>query len=323
MMTTMMRDRICLVTGATGGMGVVIACELAAQRATVVLVGRDVQKGAAVQREIVQATGNTAVDLLLADLSSQQEIRRLAGEFRQRYGQLHVLVNNAGAHVMERQVSPDGLEMTLAVNHLASFLLTDLLLDTLRASAPARIVNVASNAMTKTIDLDDLQSERSYAPMRVYGQAKLAMVLCTYALARRLASSGVTANALHPGLTGTGIVDTMAPPLLRPFTGLIKRFMLTPERGARTALYLATSPSVEEVSGTYFVREKETRSVPMSYNVALQERVWAISAGLTGLTHHAAAERPPTAEAREGAVSVATDTLQAAVACERRPVSAR
>jgi len=281
--TTTMRDSICLVTGATGGMGAVIARALAARGATVVLVGRDAHKGAAVQRAIVQATGNTAVHLLLADLSSQQEIRHLARQFQQRYDRLHVLVNNAGAHVMQRQVSPDGLEMTLAVNHLAGFLLTGLLLDTLRASAPARIVNVASNAMTKTIDLDDLQSTRSYAPMRVYGQAKLASVLCTYALARRLAGSGVTANALHPGLTGTGIVDTMAPPLLRPFTGLIKRVMLTPEQGARTALYLATAPAVEGVSGRYFVREKEARSVPMSYNVALQERMWAISAGLTGL----------------------------------------
>jgi len=312
MIQTTMRDRICLVTGATGGMGVVIARELAAQGATVVLVGRDPHKGAAVQREIAQATGNTALDLLLADLSSQQEIRRLVEEFRRRYGQLHVLVNNAGAHIMQRQVSPDGLEMTLAVNHLASFLLTNLLLDTLRAGAPARIVNVASNAMTKTIDLDDLQSEHSYAPMRVYGQAKLALALCTYALARRLAGSGVTANALHPGLTGTGIVDTMAPPLLRPFTGLIKRVMLTPEQGARTALYLATAPVVEGVSGRYFVRERETRSVPMSYNVALQERVWAISAALTGLTHHATAGEAPSVEAREGAFSAATDTLPTA-----------
>ncbi len=312
MIQTTMRDRICLVTGATGGMGVVIARELAAQGATVVLVGRDPHKGAAVQREIAQATGNTALDLLLADLSSQQEIRRLVEEFRRRYGQLHVLVNNAGAHIMQRQVSPDGLEMTLAVNHLASFLLTNLLLDTLRAGAPARIVNVASNAMTKTIDLDDLQSEHSYAPMRVYGQAKLALALCTYALARRLAGSGVTANALHPGLTGTGIVDTMAPPLLRPFTGLVKRVMLTPEQGARTALYLATAPVVEGVSGRYFVRERETRSVPMSYNVALQERVWAISAALTGLTHHATAGEAPSVEAREGAFSAATDTLPTA-----------
>ena len=312
MIQTTMRDRICLVTGATGGMGVVIARELAAQGATVVLVGRDPHKGAAVQREIAQATGNTALDLLLADLSSQQEIRRLVEEFRRRYGQLHVLVNNAGAHIMQRQVSPDGLEMSLAVNHLASFLLTNLLLDTLRAGAPARIVNVASNAMTKTIDLDDLQSEHSYAPMRVYGQAKLALALCTYALARRLAGSGVTANALHPGLTGTGIVDTMAPPLLRPFTGLVKRVMLTPEQGARTALYLATAPVVEGVSGRYFVRERETRSVPMSYNVALQERVWAISAALTGLTHHATAGEAPSVEAREGAFSAATDTLPTA-----------
>ena len=284
MMTTTMRDRICLVTGATGGMGVVIARELAAQGATVVLVGRDAQKGAAIQREIVQATGNTAVDVLLADLSSQQEIRRLVEEFQRRYGQLHVLVNNAGAHIQERHLSPDGLEMNLAVNHLASFLLTNLLLDTLRASAPARIVNVASNSMTKTIDLDDLQSARTFVPFAVYGQAKLAMVLCTYALARRLAGTGVTVNALHPGITATKIIGDVAPPLARPFLGVIKRVLQTPEQGARTALYLATAPTVEGVSGRYFVREQETRSVPMSYNVALQERMWAISALLTGVT---------------------------------------
>ena len=283
MMTPTMRDRICLVTGATGGMGVVIARELAAQGATVVLVGRDAQKGAAIQRAIVQATGNTAVDVLLADLSSQQEIRRLVEEFQRRYGQLHVLVNNAGAHIQERHLSPDGLEMNLAVNHLASFLLTDLLRDTLRASPPARIVNVASNSMTKTIDLDDLQSARTFVPFAVYGQAKLAMVLCTYALARRLASTGVTVNALHPGITATKIIGDVAPPLARPFLGVIKRVLQTPEQGARTALCLATAPTVEGVSGRYFVREQETRSVPMSYNVALQERMWAISARLTGV----------------------------------------
>jgi len=281
MTQTMMRDRICLVTGATGGMGVVIARELAAQGATVVLVGRDAHKGAAIQREIAQATGNTAVDLLLADLSSQQEIRRLVEEFRRRYGQLHVLVNNAGAHIQERHLSPDGLEMNLAVNHLTSFLLTDLLLDTLRASAPARIVNVASNSMTKTIDLDDLQSARTFVPFAVYGQAKLAMVLCTYALARRLAGTDVTVNALHPGITATKIIGDVAPPLARPFLGVLKRVLQTPEQGARTALYLAASPAVDGVSGRYFVREQETRSVPMSYNVALQERMWAISARLT------------------------------------------
>jgi len=283
MTQTTMRDRICLVTGATGGMGVVIVRELAAQGATVVLVGRDAHKGAAVQRAIAQATGNTAVDLLLADLSSQQEIRRLVEEFRRRYGRLHVLVNNAGTHIQERHLSPDGLEMNLAVNHLASFLLTDLLLDMLRASAPARIVNVASNSMTKTIDLDDLQSARTFVPFAVYGQAKLAMVLCTYALARRLAGTSITVNALHPGITATKIIGDVAPPLGRPFLGVLKRVLQTPEQGARTALYLATAPAVDGVSGRYFVREQETRSVPMSYNVALQERMWAISARLTGV----------------------------------------
>ncbi len=280
----MMHERTALVTGATAGMGTVIAQDLARQGATVVLVCRDAHKGHQAQQEIIQATGNTAVDVLVADLASQQAIRRLVEEFQQRYDRLHILVNNAGAHITQRRVSPDGLEMNLAVNHLASFLLTALLLDTLRASAPARIVNVASNSMTKTINLDDLQSERTFAPFTAYGQAKLAMVLCTYALARRLAGTGVTVNALHPGITATKIIGDVAPALARPFLGLITRVLLTPEQGARTALYLATAPAVEGVSGHYFVREKEARSVPLSYNVALQERMWAISARLTGVT---------------------------------------
>jgi NAD(P)-dependent dehydrogenase (short-subunit alcohol dehydrogenase family) len=280
----MMHERTALVTGATAGMGTVIARDLARQGATVVLVCRDAHKGHQAQQEIIQATGNTAVDVLVADLASQQAIRRLVEEFQQRYDRLHILVNNAGAHITQRRVSPDGLEMNLAVNHLASFLLTALLLDTLRASAPARIVNVASNSMTKTINLADLQSERTFAPFTAYGQAKLAMVLCTYALARRLAGTGVTVNALHPGITATKIIGDVAPPLARPFLGLITRVLLTPEQGARTALYLATAPAVEGVSGHYFVREKEARSVPLSYNVALQERMWALSARLTGVT---------------------------------------
>jgi len=280
----MMHERTALVTGATAGMGTVIARDLARQGATVVLVCRDAHKGHQAQQEIIQATGNTAVDVLVADLASQQAIRRLVEEFQQRYDRLHILVNNAGAHITQRRVSPDGLEMNLAVNHLASFLLTALLLDTLRASAPARIVNVASNSMTKTINLADLQSERTFAPFTAYGQAKLAMVLCTYALARRLAGTGVTVNALHPGITATKIIGDVAPALARPFLGLITRVLLTPEQGARTALYLATAPAVEGVSGHYFVREKEARSVPLSYNVALQERMWALSARLTGVT---------------------------------------
>jgi len=292
----MMRGKVVMVTGANGGMGKVIARELARQEATVVMVSRDPGKGEEARREIVQATGNPFVGLLIADLSSQRAVRDLARQFRERYSRLHVLVNNAGAHVQQRKLSVDGIEMNLAVNHLSAFLLTNLLLDTLRANAPTRIVNVASQAMADarpvtlvgkprpaTIDLNDLQSEREFVPFEAYGRAKLAMLLCTYALARRLAGTDVTANALHPGITNTNIVNDAAPPLVRSFLGLIKPFLPTPERGARTALYLATSPAVEGVSGRYFLGEKETPSVPISYDEALQERVWAISEQLTGL----------------------------------------
>jgi len=278
-----MNNKVSLVTGANGGMGKAIATELARQGATVVLVSRNRRKGEEAQAEIAAATGNPSLDLLVADLSSQQAVRQLAKEFQQRYSHLHVLVNNAGAHIQQRQVSVDGIEMNLAVNHLAGFLLTNLLVDIMRASAPARIVNVASNAMTRSVNLDDLQSEQTFVPFAVYGQAKLAMALCTYALARRLTGTGVTANALHPGLTATNIVDAVAPPIARPFLGIIKRFLQTPEQGAQTALYLATSPEVEGVTGQYFVRSKQGRSVPNSYDEALQERVWTMSADLVGL----------------------------------------
>jgi len=279
----MLHDKIALVTGATSGIGKAIAIGLAQQGATVVLVGRDRRKGEAVKAEIAALTGNTALDLLLADLSSQQAIRHLAQEFQQRHAQLQILVNNAGAQLRQRQLSVDGIEMNLAINHLASFLLTNLLLDTLRSSAPARIINVASNSMTRSINLHDLQSEQAFKPFRAYGQAKLAMVLCTYALARRLAETNVTVNALHPGVTATNIVDDAAPRILRPFTGIIKRFLLTPEQAAQTAVYLASSPELDGVTGQYFVRGKPKPSVPISYNHALQDRVWAESAALVNL----------------------------------------
>lgn len=278
-----MRGKITMVTGANTGMGKVIALELARQGATVVMVCRDLRKGQETKQEIERLTGNTSVKLLIADLSSQQSIRHLAQEFQQHYSQLHVLVNNAGAHIQQRQLSIDGIELNLAINHLSSFLLTNLLLDTLRASAPARIVNVASNAMTNSINLEDIKSEQRFEPFEVYGQSKLAMVLCSYALARRLSGSGIVVNALHPGITATNIVADVAPPLARPFLGIIKRFLQTPEQGAQTALYLATAPEAAGITGKYFVRGKEKPSVPVSYNVELQERTWAMSAELTGL----------------------------------------
>src|SRR5256885_7963821 len=204
------RNGVFLVTGASAGLGKAITTGLARQGATVVMVSRNRQKGEETLSEIAGVTGNPSLDLLVADLSSQQAIRQLVQEFQQRYSRLHILVNNAGAHIQQRQVSVDGIEMNLAINHLSAFLLTNLLLDTMRTSAPARIVNVASNAMTHSINLDDLQSKQTFVPFDVYGQAKLAMVLCTYALARRLVGSGITVNALHPGLTATSIVNDVA-----------------------------------------------------------------------------------------------------------------
>lgn len=279
----MMHNKIALVTGANAGMGKVVATELARQGATVVMVSRDRRKGEEARAEIAAVTGNPSLDLLVADLSSQQAVRQLVQEFQQLYTHLHVLVNNAGAHMQQRQLSVDGIEMNLAINHLSAFLLTNLLLDTMRASAPARIVNVASNSMTRSINLDDLQSEQTFVPFDVYGQAKLAMVMCGYVLARKLTGTGITVNALHPGITATNIIANVAPPIARPFVGIIKRFLQTPEQGAQTALCLATAPEVEGVTGKYFIKEKQKPSVPISYDEALQERVWNISADLVGL----------------------------------------
>ncbi len=283
----MMHNKIALVTGANAGMGKVIATELARQGATVVMVARNRHKGEEARAEIIAATGNPSLALLVADLSSQPAIRQLAQEFQQRYTHLHILVNNAGSHTSEqqRQMSVDGIEMTLAINHLSAFLLTNLLLDTMRASAPARIVNVSSNAMTHSLNLDDLQSEQKFEPWEAYGQAKLAMVMCGYVLARRLIGTGITVNALHPGLTATNIIAKVAPPVARPFVSIIKRFLQTPEQGAQTALYLATSPEVEGVTGKYFIKKKQKPSVPISYDAVLQESVWNMSADLVGLGH--------------------------------------
>jgi NAD(P)-dependent dehydrogenase (short-subunit alcohol dehydrogenase family) len=283
-----MQGKICMVTGANSGIGKATALGLAKMGATVVMVCRNRTRGEEAQREIKRQSGNEAVDLLLADLSSQEAIRRLAEEFQQHYSQLHVLVNNAGGIFAKRQVSVDGIEMTFALNHLSSFLLTNLLLDTLKASAPACIINVSSQAQTRSIHLDDLQSERKYRMLQAYGQAKLAMILFTYALARRLAGTGVTVNCLHPGVVATNFMNQAIPPFARifarPLMSILKRFQITSEEGAQTSLYLATSPEVEGVTGKYVDKCKEKPSVPISYDTSLQEQVWDVSSKLTGLS---------------------------------------
>jgi NAD(P)-dependent dehydrogenase (short-subunit alcohol dehydrogenase family) len=276
--------KVCLVTGATAGIGAVTARELARRGATVVLVGRNREKTEATTRRIRDETGNPAVEFLLADLSAQAEVRRLAEQFRQRHPRLDVLINNAGAFFSQRRESPDGIELTLALNHLAYFLLTNLLVDALRASAPAQIVNVASNAhQGAQIDFDDLQGRRRYSGIRAYAQSKLANVLFTYELARRLEGTRVTANALHPGFVATSFFEGNGwfGWVTRRLAGVLA---LSPEQGARTSIYLATAPEVEGVSGRYFVKEKEAASSRASHDEAAARRLWQVSEELTGLS---------------------------------------
>ena len=222
--------------------------------------------------------------MLVADLSSQAEIRKLAANFKGQHSKLHVLVNNAGIIPRKREVTVDGFETQFAVNHLAPFLLTNLLLDVLKSSAPARIVTVASDMHRgATIDFDDLQSEHSYGPVRVYCRTKLANVMFTRELARRLEGTGVTANCLHPGVVATKLLaDGMGlPGALRSTTRLIGS---KPEKGAKTSIYLAVSPEVETVSGKYFVREKTVEPSQASSDEKTASRLWRVSAELTGIS---------------------------------------
>jgi NAD(P)-dependent dehydrogenase (short-subunit alcohol dehydrogenase family) len=279
-----MRGRVCLITGATSGIGLVTATALARRGATVMLVARDRERGASTVAAIHQQTGSASVESLLADLSSPEQVRRLAAEAVARHSRLDVLINNAGAVFMRRRETVDGLEMTFALNHLAPFLLTNLLLDTLKANAPARVVTVASMAHRGvTIPFDDLQHTRSYSAFTVYGQSKLANILFTYELARRLAGSGVTANTLHPGFVASGFNKNNGRLMALGMT-LARPFAISPERGAQTSIYLAASPEVANISGRYFVNRKPAESSPASYDEQAQRRLWEVSEQLTGLS---------------------------------------
>jgi retinol dehydrogenase 14 len=278
-----MTGRVCVVTGANRGIGRATAEGLARLGATLVLVCRRLEEGESVAREIASAHGGRPALVVPADLSSQRSIRDAAERIRAAHGGLHVLVNNAGVIPKQRETTVDGLEMQFAVNHLAYFLLTNLLLDRLVDGAPSRVVNVSSGAhQGGRLDFSDLQSERRYDPVRVYGRTKLANVLFTYELARRLGATGVTANCLHPGVVATKLMaDYMNVPLVG---GAIARtFGGSVEKGAETSLYLAASPEVEGLTGRYFVGQRETRSSPASYDGGLQQRLWEESARLTAL----------------------------------------
>lgn len=279
-----MQGKVVLVTGATAGIGLVTARELARLGATVVGVGRNAEKSARVAESIRAASDNVSLEFLVADLSVQAEVHKLAAEFKQKYARLDVLINNAGAYFMRREVSVDGIELTWALNHLAYFLLSSSLLDVLKATAPARIVNVSSEAHRRSkLNFDDLENRRSYNGFLAYGQSKLANVLFTYELASRLAGTGVTANALHPGFVATQFGHNNGA-VVRALMRFIQRFGgLSPEQGAQTSLHLAASPEVEGVTGKYFDNRRAVPSSPESYDEAGARRLWEISERMTAL----------------------------------------
>ena len=277
--TGAMTGKTVLVTGGTSGIGRATAIRLAAMGARVGITGRNLERTQRAAAEVASEAGGGSVDAFAADLSSQAEVRRLAHEVLETYPRLDVLVNNAGGFWSHRHVTADGLEHTFALNHLGPFLLTNLLLDRLVASAPARIVTVSSGAQSMgKIDFDDLMGERKYSGQTAYNQSKLANVMFTYELARRLAGTGVTATALHPGMTNTAFSAEDPSRVFAPLVKIVRPFMRKPERGADTPVYLASAPEAEGLTGQYFANREPKKSNTASYDSAAGARLWRVSA---------------------------------------------
>lgn len=269
--------KVVLVTGGTAGIGEVAARELARQGARVVIVGRNPQKTAAVADQIKSQSGNPAVEYLLGDLSLKSEVRRVASEFKQRYDRLDVLLNNAGGFFSQRQVTAEGLEYTFALNHLNYFLLTSSLLDVLQATGKARVVNVSSGAhVMAKLNFEDLQNEQKYSGWGVYSQSKLMNIYFTYEMARRV-NHGLTVNALHPGFVATNFGLNNRGLMGWGVKLSQKLFARTPEKGAETSIYLASSPEVEGVSGKYFADCRAIQSSPVSYQLEPARQLWETS----------------------------------------------
>ena len=281
----LMAGKFVLVTGGTGGIGKATAIGLAALGAQVGITGRDQARTEAAAAGIRVAPGSPAVDAFAADMAVRAGVRRLAAQVLGTYPRLDVLVNNVGGFWSHRHVTADGLERTFALNHLAPFLLTNLLLDRLTESAPARIVTVSSGAHAGgRIDFDDLQGERSYSGQRAYSQSKLANVMFTYELARRLEGTGVTATVLHPGVVRTSFGAEDQAAHMAVVIRVARLFMTTPAQGAGTPVYLASSPEVEGITGRYFANRKPKTSSKASYDTTTAARLWQVSAGLAGMT---------------------------------------
>jgi retinol dehydrogenase 14 len=278
-----MAGRTVLVTGATAGIGRATAAGLAAMGAHLAITGRDMGRLEDTAREIRAAGGQ--VDVFAADLSAQSEVRRLADEVLQRMSRVNVLVNNVGGYWNTRHVTADGLERTFAVNHLAPFLLTNLLLDRLMQSTPARVVTVSSHAHANgRIDFDDLLGDRSYSGARAYDQSKLANLLFSYELARRLRAVSVTVNALHPGVVNTSFGAEDPSGVQRLFVPFMRPFMKSPAQGAATSIHLAAAPELAHVTGRFFAHSRPKKSSPRSYDEAAAAELWQVSSDLVGLT---------------------------------------
>jgi NAD(P)-dependent dehydrogenase (short-subunit alcohol dehydrogenase family) len=276
-----MTGKICLITGANAGIGYAISLGLAKMGANVVMVCRDKSRGKIALAELKEKSNNSSISLYIADLSSQSSIRQLVTDFKKDFGQLDILINNAGVITPIRTLTTDGLETQFALNHRAPFLLTELLLDSLKSSDSARIINISSNAhQIANINFDDLQSEQEYKPKEVYQRTKLCNILFTYELARQLEGTHITANCVHPGVITTK--------LLQAYNGgnggfgfISKLLYGTPQKGAETPLYLASSSEVEGISGKYFANKKIAQSSNYANDLSVAKRLWQISKSLT------------------------------------------
>ena len=280
-----MNGKTVLITGGTGGIGRATAVGLASMGARVGITGRDKGRAQRAAAEIASESGVSALDVFVADLSSQVQVRRLATEVLAAYPRIDVLVNNVGGFWSHRHVTADGLEHTFALNHLAPFLLTSLLAERLIASAPARVVTVSSGAQSMgKIDFDDLMGERKYSGQTAYNQSKLANVMFTYELARRFGGTGVTATVLHPGMTNTAFSAEDPSRAFAPLVAVLRPFMRSPEKGAETPVYLASSPEAEGITGQYFANRAPKTSNKSSYDRGAAARLWRVSADLVGMT---------------------------------------
>lgn len=277
-----MKGKICMITGANSGIGKATAIGLAKMGATIVMVCRNKERGEQALKDIRRKSNNESVYLVLADLSSQKAIHQLVKDFKEKYQHLHVLINNAGLNLSKRILTEDGIETTLAVNYLAPFLLCNLLLDPLEAGKPARIVNITSSVQAKSIDFDNLNGEKHYRQLKVYAMSKLAVIIFTYEFARRFDGNGVTINCLHPGYVRTNMIRNFRK-FVKYFFPFISLFVRSPKRGAKTSIYCASSPEVEGVSGKYFKKRKEAKSVKASYDEELAKELWDVSVELTNL----------------------------------------